>query len=127
MEVLLSTDYKGLQSKILTLLHYVLMKEDTVVEDKTIIENALSLWIGCVLYEPSLMDDFISFKVGDYGAIDLILQGVVFNKSDKIKHEFMTTLWAIAKNLRGKDMPTPLVFFLGALGQSFDRVKDVAN
>ena len=33
-----------------------------IFEDKLIIENALSLWVGCVLHKNELFNDFYQFK-----------------------------------------------------------------
>lgn len=36
-----------------------------IFEDKLIIENALSLWVGCVLHRNELFNEFYSFKGTD--------------------------------------------------------------
>ena len=50
LDILANTNYEGLQTKILTLLQIILRKNEIGMEDKVIIENSLSLWIGIVLY-----------------------------------------------------------------------------
>jgi hypothetical protein len=42
-------------------------------EDKLIIENALSLWVGCILHKNELLTDFYAIKSDDF-----ILQGLLF-------------------------------------------------
>lgn len=38
------------------------MKKRLIFEDKLIIENALSLWVGCNLHNNELLNDFYSFS-----------------------------------------------------------------
>lgn len=42
-------------------------------EDKLIVENALSLWVGCVLHKNELLNDFYGINSDDF-----ILQGVLY-------------------------------------------------
>jgi hypothetical protein len=64
-EIIESIDYKRLQSKILIIIAQVLAKEHMIFEDRLIIENALSLWVGCVLHKNELFNEFYEFKGED--------------------------------------------------------------
>jgi hypothetical protein len=48
--------------KILTLISQVLAKDNMIFEDKLIVENALSLLVGCLLHKPELLNDFYEFS-----------------------------------------------------------------
>jgi len=60
-ELLLSIDFEKLQSQILRLVSSVLVSENISSEEKQIVENALSLWIGIVNYKPSLFTCFATY------------------------------------------------------------------
>ena len=54
-----------------------------IFEDKLIIENALSLWVGCILHKNHLWSEFLNFKSsgGDESvksAHDFILTGLLY-------------------------------------------------
>jgi len=57
----LSIDFEKLQSQILRLVSSVLVSENISSEEKQIVENALSLWIGIVNYKPSLFTCFATY------------------------------------------------------------------
>ena len=46
MEILLSTNYARLQNKILALVLTLLQQNTFSLEDKIIIENAMTIWVG---------------------------------------------------------------------------------
>jgi len=41
-------------------------------EEKLIVENALSLWVGCILHKKELLNDFYEYQSDDF-----ILQGLL--------------------------------------------------
>lgn len=53
-----------------------------IFEDKLIIENALSLWVGCILHNNALFDDFYFFKGEENSKIkscdDFVLTGLLY-------------------------------------------------
>lgn len=65
MEILLSTNYARLQQKILTLVFKILLQSEISLEDKIIVENAISVWVGICLYRSESFDEFLSFKSGE--------------------------------------------------------------
>ena len=42
-------------------------------EDKLIVENALNLWVGCILHKNELLNDFYKINSDDF-----ILQGLLY-------------------------------------------------
>jgi hypothetical protein len=59
--IISNIEYKSLLQKILTLISQVLAKKHMIFEDKLIVENALSLLVGCLLHKPELLNDLYSF------------------------------------------------------------------
>jgi len=63
-----------------------------IFEDKLIIENALSLWVGCILHNNSLFNDFYTFKGEEDSKIktcdDFVLNGLLFCSQEKVREEF---------------------------------------
>ncbi len=57
-EIIEQIDYKAIQAKLLTVISQVLRKSKMIFEDKLIVENALSLWVGCILHKNELLNDF---------------------------------------------------------------------
>ena len=98
MEILLSTNYGRLQNKILSLVLTILKQDSFSIEDKIIIENAMTIWVGATLYKPELFDDFKSFKLEGSTAEDFILQGLIFCSEEKIRQDFCQGLLALAKS-----------------------------
>ena len=78
------------------MLSQVLSKDDLNFEDKLIIDNALALWVGCLMQENSLLDIFYTFKDGDMNSDKLVLAGLLFCKTNKIKDLFKSAMTAIA-------------------------------
>lgn len=78
-----------------------------IFEDKLIIENALSLWVGCVLHKNELFNDFYEFTGVDGSAIrnceQFILHGLLFCPYDKVREEFKQTLSSLAHKLINGD------------------------
>ena len=60
----------------------VLQKEKMIFEDKLIIDNALNLWVGCLLHMNNLWNDFLDFKGTEEMSIknssDFILAGLLY-------------------------------------------------
>lgn len=112
-------NYKQLQQKILTLISQVLSNSRTsslTFEDKLIVENALSLWVGCLLHNNSLLNDFYAFNAEDF-----ILQGLLFCNSEKVREEFKQSLSSLSKGLGRAESTqvTPLNFLLKLLTGKF--------
>ena len=59
MEFVESVDYSLLQRKVLSITSEVLKKQVLVFEDKLIVNNALNLWVGCLLHRGDLLKEFV--------------------------------------------------------------------
>ena len=102
----------------------ILTKKDLIYEDKLIIENALSLWAGCLLHKPVLINDFYSFK--DYSTTirscnDFILTGLLYCPYEKVREEFRVTLVSISQQLlsNAQIQEPPLYYLLRLLCDNF--------
>jgi len=52
-----------------------------IMEDKLIIENALSLLVGCILHKNELLNGLYEFKSGTIGSFDdFALEGLLLCK-----------------------------------------------
>lgn len=91
-EIIESIDYKTLQSKILRIIAEILTKDKMIFEDKLIIENALSLWVGCIIHNNSLFGEFYFFKGDENSKIkncdDFVLTGLLYCSQEKVREEF---------------------------------------
>ena len=47
--------FDGLELKLLTQMNKVLHFQDIEIEDRQIVENALALWLACLLYQPDIL------------------------------------------------------------------------
>ena len=56
----------------------ILQQNTFSIEQKIIIENAITIWVGATLYKPELFNDFKAFTLNGSSAEDLILSGLVF-------------------------------------------------
>jgi len=78
-----------------------------IFEDKLIIENALSLWVGCVLHRNELFNEFYSFS--DTSSVinnceSLILNGLLYCPYEKVREEFRQSLSSISLKLSGSSL-----------------------
>ena len=59
LEIVESVDYSALQQKALCVTSQVLKKKKLIFEDKLIVDNALNLWVGCLLHRDDLFHEFV--------------------------------------------------------------------
>jgi len=64
-------------------------------EEKLIVENALSLWVGCILHKRELLNDFYEFQSDDF-----ILTGLLYCNQDKVREEFKQSLSQLSLKLQ---------------------------
>ena len=62
VEILESTDFSKLCSKILDVVSQIIQRDHFTLEDKNIVENAMALWAGCILHKPELFNEFKAWK-----------------------------------------------------------------
>jgi hypothetical protein len=85
-------------------------------EEKLIIENALSLWVGCILHKKDLLNDFY-----DFNSESFILKGLLYSNQDKVREEFKLSLSQLSqKLLSGESIrEIPLLYLLRLLSSKF--------
>lgn len=101
-------DFKELQIQVLEIVCLMLNKKDINIEDKLIVENALSLWVASVIRNENLIDDFYSYKrseekSGKYGiknGEDLILTSLYCYKNFKVREEMANSLFIICSKVK---------------------------
>ena len=60
-----------------------------IMEDKLIVENALSLLVSCILHRNDLLNDFFSFSSPTTASFDdFVLNGLLICKQEKVREEF---------------------------------------
>ena len=110
-----------LQQKILKLIAQVLEadRQDMTFEEKLIVENALSLWVGCILHKTELLNDFYSTNSDDF-----LMRGLLFCQQDKIRDEFKVSLSLLSQKLLvGKELKeVPLTYLLRLLTSRFSLI-----
>jgi hypothetical protein len=81
--------------RILTVISQILLKRQMILEDKLIIENAMSLLVGCILHKNELLNSFYDFSSASSdvnSADDFILAGLLFCSQEKMREEFKQSL-----------------------------------
>ena len=86
--IISNIDYKSLLHKIMTLIAQVLDKRGKMIfEDKLIVENTLSLMVGCILHKNELLNDFYSFKNPE----QFVISGLLDCEHDRIREVFKSS------------------------------------
>jgi len=93
-------DFNQLQIIVLQSIASLISKEDMDFDEKKIVENSLSLWLGCILHNPKILDNFFNFKCNEFQDVqDLILRGILYPSLYKIREEFFHTLFLFATKI----------------------------
>jgi hypothetical protein len=124
MEVLDSVDYPALQTKVLRVIQQVLQKNILIFEDKLILNNALNLWVGCLLHKSGLIKAFVQSE-GEVNAEALVLAGLLQCPYETVREEFKESLGALCRKPAGKaasEACGALEFTLKLLSQSFSLI-----
>lgn len=86
--IISNIDYKSLLHKIMSLISQVLSKRDQMIfEDKLIVENTLSLMVGCILHKNELLNDFYSFK----NPSEFVISGLLDCQHERIREDFKSS------------------------------------
>ena len=75
---------------------------EELLEEKLIVENALNLWMACLIFEPHLFDEFragSNFGPSIDSADDFILVGLLTCPIEKVRSSFRHVLYSLAKRL----------------------------
>ena len=108
---------------MLQLLSATLTKSFLILEDKIIVENALSILVGTLLFKAEIYPKFTNFKSesGIRDAEQLILTGL-FNDEEKVRIDFENSLNVMSTNLQ--DEHNALNFLLAMLARNFSKVSN---
>lgn len=92
---------------MLEVISLILAKKDITNEDRQIVDNALGLWLACLIKDNSLIESFYTYerKVEANSiyvvknAETFITNGLFTPKNPRVREEFMNTLFCIAKQV----------------------------
>jgi len=106
-------DFSHLQSIVLDIISTSLLKAEIHFDERKIIENSLQLWIGCVLHNSEIINEFYKYceKFNSEHNVDFIMKGLTLPKQRKIREEFYITFDIFA--LRAKSAPVSPYEFVG--------------
>lgn len=85
---------------MLEVVSLILAKKDITNEDRQIVENALGLWLACLIKDNSLIDSFYNYeRKSDSNSIYVVKNAETFitiglftPKNHRVREEFMNTL-----------------------------------
>ena len=119
-QIVLNTDFSRLFDQTLALLATLLSKSSLTLEDKIIIENALSLVAGILLFKQDNYARFVGFQSAA-GTIrtagDLVLAGLLCQE-EKVRADFERTFRILSIYLCRAEH-NALYFLLGVLARNF--------
>jgi hypothetical protein len=100
-----------------------------ILEDKLIIENAMSLLVGCILHKNELLNSFYDFSSASSdvnSADDFILAGLLFCSQEKVREEFKQSLSCLSLRLATstKVREAPLFYLLRLLSNKFSIISE---
>lgn len=98
----------------------ILLADDITIEEKQIVENAMSLWVGIIQYKPALFVSFQNYK-GDNDikdSSDFLMHGVLYCKEEKIRQDFKTALAVVGRH------SDALSFTIKILSAHFSQISD---
>ena len=100
LEIIESVDYSVLQRKLLSVTSQVLKKQKLIFEDKLIVDNALNLWVGCLLHSDNLFNEFLESKDLDVKSDEFLLTGLLYCPYETVREEFRQSLGALCRKPR---------------------------
>lgn len=78
IQIIEQIDYKLVVQRILAIISQIINKPNMILEDKLIIENALSLLVSCILHKVELLEIFYKFSSETFAELsDLLLTGLL--------------------------------------------------
>lgn len=94
-----------------------------IFEDKLIVENTLSLMVGCILHKNELLNDFYSFENPE----EFVISGLLDCSHERIREDFKSSFGSLARRLThiSPDIKqTPLAFLLKLMSNNFEIISD---
>lgn len=95
VEIADKVDYSALQSHVLMVINSIIKKTKLGFEEKLIVENALTLWVGCLLHRGDLFQEFIQPKSASFDPEQFLLAGLLFCPYEQVREEFKTAFRAL--------------------------------
>ena len=100
-------DFDQLQLIVLQSVASLIAQDDIDFDEKKIIENSLSLWLGCVLHNPQILDNFFTFSCSEFADVkSFMLRGILYPSLFKIREEFLHTLFMFATKIQNANCDT---------------------
>jgi hypothetical protein len=98
----------------------ILLADDITIEEKQIVENAMSLWVGIINYKPALFVSFQNYKADNdiKDSSDFLMHGVLYCKEEKIRQDFKTALAVVGRH------SDALSFMIKILSAHFSQISD---
>lgn len=122
-----SVDYSLLQRKVLSVTSEILKKKVLVFEDKLIIDNALNLWVGCLLHRGDLLKEFVQPTDQQVKPDEFLLTGLLYCPYETVREEFKQSFGALCRQSRSEtaiEQESPLDFVLGLLSKNFSLISE---
>lgn len=118
-----NTNFEQLIDKVLLLLSTVLSKPSLIFEEKVIVENALHILVGTLIFKVEIYPKFVNFasKTGVRNAEEIVLTGLL-NAEQKVRIDFETSLDALASGMSHKQ--NALHFLLGIVARNFSTISN---
>jgi hypothetical protein len=106
-DLLDSIDFIQLQTVILHSIASLITKEEMDQNETKIVENSLSLWLGCILHNDSILKDFFEFNCDEFSNVkDLLIRGILYPSAFNIREKFLYTLYIFATKKTVSDIDT---------------------
>jgi hypothetical protein len=104
----------------------VLDKNEITMEDKMIVQNSLNLWVGCIMHNNSLLEEFYQYKTSSFSSVKdaetFIVSGLYCFRAFKVREYFQQSLECLAATVKGDGVKTlPLVMILKSLLNHFPK------
>jgi hypothetical protein len=123
-EIMLSTNFDQLFDKLLDLLSVMLSKTNMIFEDKIVIENALSIIVGILMFKKNYYPKFTGFQSTKSQTVrnieEVIITGLLCSE-EKVRADFGQSLNVLSINLRDDDT-NALPFFLQIVARNFNNI-----
>lgn len=123
-EVMLSSNFEQLFDKLMQLLATIMSKSTLILEDKIIIESALAIVVGILLFRNDVYARFIGFtsESAVKNTEQIALAGLLCVE-EKVRIDFERSLGVLAQSLQQSEH-NALYFLLGVLARNFASISN---
>ena len=98
-------------------------KKETL-DEKAIVDSALSVWMGCLIYDRSLFETFLTFESFHSKIMnpqDFIMNGILYCPVEKIRQSFRNVLSTLTTRIEAGDAVN---FLLELLSSKFSMISE---